>query len=273
MTSVNDTTAEPPGLTRFLDEIHQAGLRENKGKRVVQEVTKVSERNLGVIPNFLDGAESKISKGWSAFHGLRSKLCEMGGIQPAEKGKLVNAMVRSVLTHGLQSRPVAEFGRSKFRIADNAMLSNIPKFPKWRLEATRTNTSDLRYAADATPIDTQIKYHKKSSPAHTLGRDKDNLARQGSLGHFFPPLSDTGDALDYFHHSKYDISTPLHVRNYPTVLNNVISWLVVSCGIPFHAIRWLCEPDNKELFYKLTRESYIRETLADWAHGNHVTTE
>ena len=50
----------------------------------------------------------------------------------------------------------------------------------------------------------------------------------------------------------------------------MVNWLQETCLIPFQAIRILCQNFEKERFYTLTREAFIRETTQDWGKGHGV---
>ena len=67
------------------------------------------------------------------------------------------------------------------------------------------------------------------------------------------------------HHTQ--LSRPiaaLHKKYTPTVLGNVTAWLTDACEIPSRAIRYLTgdNADARDKFYQITREQFIKETIA-----------
>ncbi|CAD7957815.1 unnamed protein product, partial [Amoebophrya sp. A25] len=79
-------------------------MTENESKRKLAPLLSIKERNLGMNTDDRQDKENKLRAAWKAHHALKGKLCGAAGISLKEKGGLVMAMSRTVMTYGLQSR-------------------------------------------------------------------------------------------------------------------------------------------------------------------------
>ena len=64
----------PVELTEYLRTIHDSGMRENEGKRLVDDITQIDATNLGVQTRTKGQISRNVGKMWGAYRGIVRKV-------------------------------------------------------------------------------------------------------------------------------------------------------------------------------------------------------
>ena len=197
-------------------------------------------------------------------------MCSIKGITATDRGTLIITMIRSILLYGLEARGVSARDLHKLELIDNKITRIITATPIWSLKDNHINHSDLHYRLNLPPLNTAINYKKAAYIAHTMRQDSTSIPKLALTGRFFPSLTNTTLNNDsYFWDPKYKVDHVVNKHKYAgSVLGDAYTWLHHKCNIPETVMQYLFNKEHSHLFYKITREQFIRETITHYNLGN-----
>ena len=184
-------------------------------------------------------------------------------------------MVRFVIVQGLEARAVSPTCMNRLRKFDNQILRIVADVNLQQMQTQHFTMSDMRANHDMPTLDTCINYRKARYFGHLMRCDKDYLPKMAICGQIF--TNPVESAVDTFELSEYlgTTSTTVgfrkitsHLRH--TILSNVLEWLTDDCRIPPEMLERVIK--DKELYYKITRERYIQESINDLKNGHNTTS-
>jgi hypothetical protein len=169
----------------YADALAGFGMRENYAKRVAGEILSIDVRNLGMQTMWSSDTEIKIGKGWKAFWSMRAKT---GGISLdfEERADLLVVCVRSAMSHGLITRPLARWEARELEAVEWRMTEILLEVPRWRLQWAGENAHDIRFRARLGRISTAIDFQRATFIGHTLRRGEKDWTRMALTGLFLP---------------------------------------------------------------------------------------
>ena len=155
------------------------------------------------------------------------------------------------------------------------MLRDMLNYPDWKWRKYEMNMATLRFKYRLTTFRTQVKYLKVTFFAHVLRRGPDDLVYRALLGKYLPTIQGNGDGNKDFLWLFSQKGTPLQNRleaNESNMVDEVMIWMRESACLHTDQIILLARnKEKKHLWYQVTREAFIRDTMRSYEQAKLQT--
>ena len=268
----------PSETIRLFREVIKCGWEENLDKYHEGDLTEVDVKRLGSYTNAASDIQHKISKGWDNYHSLKGKIASLRGASNKQKGHLLTAMIRSVITYAVESRGMNKSEIKQLRQFEDCIIRLVLSQDKLKMKGLEINMSDLRFSAGITELSAFIYFKKARFYGHEIRRENpDHKVIPAALtGRFVPEWIGEGeeDMSHWFYDFKnYSASVLSQNHNRATIRGNVADWLENVCKVPRNAIEYLAKWLHGEKYKIICREGYIKQILTDVKRGNKISQE